>query len=400
MSADSDGDVQATLMDVFQTLALTDTGRPELWPSEVEVYSESNVRIYDGNVKTIYSQGRCVITTHRLLWLSEVTQTYIFMNLAVIDRLHKEAGFLARSSKIRVDYKSNNESKFMKLSFKNGGRDEFYGPFEASLSRKAWADTKTTSALADRRLQTRQFDASAAGIGGIMNRRQEEQKLTTELTTQSFSDLNALMDKAKDMVGLIERYVATAQQNTATPASENDISEMQVVMLNMGIASPVTRENAGDAYHQQLARQLASFLKQPLEAHGGIMTLSDIYCLFNRARGSELISPDDLYHAAALQKPLHLGMHLRKFEGGLIVLQSDLHNEDRVASRLETLAANAADGCLTSNDVALALKISLPLALEYLKVAEQKGKLCRDDTFEGLNFYLNRFPEFVAHVVS
>ncbi|RHZ03239.1 hypothetical protein DYB31_003527 [Aphanomyces astaci] len=346
-------------IEVFSELPLTDTGRPDLWPSEVEVYSESH-----------------------------------------------ESGFLSRSSKIRVDYLwQTSESKFLKLSFKTGGRDEFFSPFEAAMARKAWADTKAPSALADRRLQqTRQFDASAAGIGGIMQRRQDEQKHTSELTTQSFSDLHALMDKAKDMVGLIERYVATSNAATSADAdaapSTDDVSEMQSVLLNMGIASPVTRENSGDAYHVQLARQLASFVKLPLDASGGILTLSDIYCLFNRARGSELISPEDLYHAAALQKPLHLGIHMRKFDGGLIVLQADSHNEDRVATRLETLATAAADGCVTSADVSRAFKISLPLAVEYLKVAEQKGKLCRDDTFEGLLFYPNRFPSFVDQLSS
>ncbi|RHY53460.1 hypothetical protein DYB34_004007 [Aphanomyces astaci] len=393
-------------IEVFSELPLTDTGRPDLWPSEVEVYSESHVSLYDGNVKSVYSRGRCVITTHRLLWLSEAKRTHIYMCLSAIDRLSKESGFLSRSSKIRVDYLwQTSESKFLKLSFKTGGRDEFFSPFEAAMARKAWADTKAPSALADRRLQqTRQFDASAAGIGGIMQRRQDEQKHTSELTTQSFSDLHALMDKAKDMVGLIERYVATSNAATSADAdaapSTDDVSEMQSVLLNMGIASPVTRENSGDAYHVQLARQLASFVKLPLDASGGILTLSDIYCLFNRARGSELISPEDLYHAAALQKPLHLGIHMRKFDGGLIVLQADSHNEDRVAMRLETLATAAADGCVTSADVSRAFKISLPLAVEYLKVAEQKGKLCRDDTFEGLLFYPNRFPSFVDQLSS
>ncbi|KAF0753252.1 hypothetical protein AaE_005773 [Aphanomyces astaci] len=357
-------------IEVFSELPLTDTGRPELWPSEVEVYSESHVSLYDGNVKSVYSRGRCVITTHRLLWLSEAKRTHIYMCLSAIDRLSKvqtESGFLSRSSKIRVDY-------LWQTSESN--------PFEAAMARKAWADTKAPSALADRRLQqTRQFDASAAGIGGIMQRRQDEQKHTSELTTQSFSDLHALMDKAKDMVGLIERYVATSNAATSADAdaapSTDDVSEMQ-----------------------SLARQLASFVKLPLDASGGILTLSDIYCLFNRARGSELISPEDLYHAAALQKPLHLGIHMRKFDGGLIVLQADSHNEDRVAMRLETLATAAADGCVTSADVSRAFKISLPLAVEYLKVAEQKGKLCRDDTFEGLLFYPNRFPSFVDQLSS
>jgi EAP30/Vps36 family len=44
--------------------------------------------------------------------------------------------------------------------------------------------------------------------------------------------------------------------------------------------------------HQHM--QLADFLRVPLERAGGMMTLPDVYCLFNRARGTELISPDDL----------------------------------------------------------------------------------------------------------
>lgn len=40
--------------------------------------------------------------------------------------------------------------------------------------------------------------------------------------------------------------------------------------------------------------QLADFLRAPLESAGGMMTLPDVFCLFNRARGTELVSPDDL----------------------------------------------------------------------------------------------------------
>lgn len=40
--------------------------------------------------------------------------------------------------------------------------------------------------------------------------------------------------------------------------------------------------------------QLAAFLAAPMERAGGLMTLPDVFCLFNRARGLELVSPDDL----------------------------------------------------------------------------------------------------------
>jgi EAP30/Vps36 family len=106
-------------------------------------------------------------------------------------------------------------------------------------------------------------------------------------------------------------------------------------LVSMGIATPVTKETAGRKYHKELARQvtpvsntlsmrsmsmlvrprhnitrnlrrdiepeemlavlqLADFLRGPLERAGGMMTLPDVYCLFNRARGTELVSPDDL----------------------------------------------------------------------------------------------------------
>lgn len=57
---------------------------------------------------------------------------------------------------------------------------------------------------------------------------------------------------------------------------------------------------AGARYHVELCRQLADFLAEPLARARGLMPLTDVYCLFNRARGTELVSPDDLLDAAKL----------------------------------------------------------------------------------------------------
>jgi hypothetical protein len=42
------------------------------------------------------------------------------------------------------------------------------------------------------------------------------------------------------------------------------------------------------------------FPLRKLKSAGGVMTLTDVYCLFNRARGTNLISPDDILTAASL----------------------------------------------------------------------------------------------------
>lgn len=111
---------------------------------------------------------------------------------------------LVWTAKLRVDIMTSAMpvvSAYIKLSFKDGGRDDFYNPLEATLKRKAWKDTQP-SHLADRRLQKRQFNTADAGIAGILRRQEAAQKETTDLATSAFSDLTNLMEKARDMVSL------------------------------------------------------------------------------------------------------------------------------------------------------------------------------------------------------
>ena len=85
-------------------------------------------------------------------------------------------------------------------------------------------------------------------------------------------------------------------------------AQFRSYLLSAGISNPVTREThgSGSTYHKELAKQLAQFLDQPLKVAGGILTLSDVYCLFNRARGMELVSPDDLINACTIFESLSL----------------------------------------------------------------------------------------------
>lgn len=122
----------------------------------------------------------------------------------------------------------------------------------------------------------------------------------------------------------------------------------------MGITSPVTRQTAGALFHQQLALQLADFLAPRLEHARGVMTLPDTYCLFNRARGNELVSPEDLikvrsavasafvcvrgdshclcHQACSLWEKLHVGLRLRRFDSGVLVVQSLALSEEKVCA--------------------------------------------------------------------
>lgn len=183
---------------------------------------------------------------------------------------------------------------------------------------------------------------------------------------------------------------------TASPA-DGEEALVGKLLLDIGMINPVTKDNAGALYHQELARQLGEFLtleKTFPHSTQVLVSLSDVYCMFNRARGSELISPDDCYYAAQLLQPLNLGFHLHTFvHSGLRVIRSDAYREDRMVQRLEKLIRGQRQ--VSSAFVALEWKISLALAQELLLTAELGGVLCRDDSVvEGLVFYSNRFAQW------
>ncbi|CAN0543607.1 unnamed protein product, partial [Ectocarpus sp. 8 AP-2014] len=266
--------------------------------------------------------------------------------------------------------------------------------------------------------------ASAAGVAGILRRQEANRKATAEIATEAFSDLKSLIDKAKEVVAVVERYSAALQEKQkAAAAGDKDeagdggdptreAEDLSSILQDIGIASPVTKTSAGTRYHQQLARQLADFLSSPpgkragartlLDMFGGMMTLPDVFSVFNRARGTELVSPADLLATARLLGPTKLGMSLRRFASGVLVIQADSHSDQAVSEKLvkaaEAEAAAAGGGWgdgLVATQVARDLRVSATLAVEHLRTAETAGLLCRDESVEGTRFYANPFERFV-----
>lgn len=239
------------------------------------------------------------------------------------------------------------------------------------------------------------------GVSGILRKEQEMWESTDKSLQDAFQDLNALMSKAKEMVMLAEKMRlkllsgSNSQTNTTNDEEMGSKEEMQELLLSVGIISPVTKESAGALYHQQLSRQLADFVKVPLERSGGIINLIDIYCLFNRARGTELISPDDLLQACSLWEKFDVPIVLRKFDSGVMVIQNKSHSDEEVFTKIKALVMkpDALRAGISPIDAARTLGVAPAMAKEHLLSAESKGILCRDVSPDGFRFYINLFPE-------
>ncbi|KAI8330201.1 EAP30/Vps36 family-domain-containing protein [Chlamydoabsidia padenii] len=273
----------------------------------------------------------------------------------------------------------------IQLSFRKGGSTHFLTKLNTALSNKAWIQSPPPTITPH--VEQQQQQRKGMGLQGIQQRMEQVSTETNETMTDAFQDLDRLIAKANDMVKLAENI--SAKMNKSDP-NDPDISTLRGYMVDLGISNPVTKGTAGSIYHQELSRELAEFLdKFYTNKENDLKPLTDIYCIFNRARGVALISPEDLYKACQQFEILNLPYRLRPFNG-LLVVQSISMNDELVSKKILDLVKSH-DGHLTALELAHIEQWALTVALEQLKMTEQKGLLCRDEGPGGLVFYENLF---------
>ena len=190
-------------------------------------------------------------------------------------------------------------------------------------------------------------------------------------------------------------------------------------MANAGIDNPVTKDSAGEKYHEDLARQLQDFLLdpakgEPLTKAHGVMTLTDVYCLYNAARGIEMVSPLDLKKACGTFGRIGSPLRVRSLKSGgqsptpatarvsrftelcvvaVAVVESNSASDAEVDKRLTGTVDGAQSGNVSADELANLSGMSLYIAKEQLEGAEARGVLARDESIRGVRYWKNRFLE-------
>lgn len=230
-----------------------------------------------------------------------------------------------------------------------------------------------------------------SGIGGIEKNMAAKARSTDVQISKAFQDLDALMEMAKPMVALANTMSKKIREKQGD-VSDDETIQFKSYLMSMGISDPVTRETSSSkqTYFVQLAKEIDNVLRDPIKEAGGMMTLTDAYVRINRARGLELISPDDLLDACHSLENSGSSLRLHTFPTtGVKVLQLSSVLAQDIVTKTEAAVIEA--GSLTSDELAKTAGIAVVLARERLLAAEEVGKVCRDDTVEGLRFYPNLF---------
>ncbi len=229
-----------------------------------------------------------------------------------------------------------------------------------------------------------------AGLGQIMQSISISNTQTQQQLDESFRDLSTLMDRANDMVNLASSLVAKLNKET----DSGSIAKVQDLLYDLGIGvdAPVTKEAVGSSlYFTKLSEQIHSFISPVLEQRG-MMALTDLYVLYNRARGVHLVSPQDLYKAVSMwSNQVKVPARLRKFPSGTTVVEADSMNEDKLSQRVLQFVAKKEKEGVSAIQLALGMSCAPALAMEWLTMAEGRSLLCRDETIHGISFYPNLF---------
>jgi ESCRT-II complex subunit VPS36 len=321
----------------------------------------------------------------------------------------------------------------IKFSFRGGGEKIFFERLKNALVQRKWL-LQSAPPIPRPRPSSGAFDdgyssaasqvsgepqRKAVGIAGLERRGLQQKQNNEAVIGSAFEDLEALMTSAKEVIALAEQFASQANLSTNGSSEATTLASQSASALGLVTTKDMLGSGSGSEslYVSELSRNLAEFLTDDtrgiLRREGGVMTLVDLWAVFNRARGGvELVSPTDFEKAARMWDKLKLPVRLRQFKSGLLVVQGrDRTDEKTIVSLLAWLRElhseppsveapwdwQAYGRGVTAQETAERFGWSVGVATEELEMAEESGALCREQELEGVKFWENWLVDrFVA----
>ena len=387
-------------MEFFSPCQLSDTGTLVTSPGEIEHLSLENVSILTHDKRpTTFTSGLITITTHRVVWVDRARRSAVAAHLQHLpaNAVETKASVFSTTRAtlrfglgVQILFLSRSRARDLE-AFTQGVRNAVRNAEWVRIAmEKQREEVKKT--------QQGQYVSRRLGLVGVQDKVVKHNRDQERVISSGFGSLDHLRNEAADLME-VARHFRTANAKGQRGEEENELLSM---MAEMGIESPVTKESTGGnvrTYREQLARQLAGFLRKPILDLGGIMTLTDAYCLVMRNRAStELVSPEDFRIACGFFKRLGLAIEEVRLESGVAALKLDASRDTSGAVALRELAEERRS--VTPIDIVRIRHVPIQRATSMLEDAEKAGFLARDSTTEGLRFFPNLFDSFTLQTIE
>jgi len=306
----------------------------------------------------------------RLLWHAAAVEGWLALRLDAIAHAECSQGLL-RSRRCVMQLHSGGS-----VAVKGGEdarADELLGKLLGAVNAGGW--------------RAGSYDVAATGgIERLLAKKENQQKNVEETFDVALTDLKSLKQHAA-------QTVAAAKQLPTQRAEGDADAGVQQLLENFGLLSgpdgkPVA--TGGPDVESDVLR----VCQAALEKRGGLGMLlaHDAFCLVNRARGTALVSPEEVM--AALRRCAVPGQPLRLRaigSTGAFAVSLSKNTDAEADAQLLPLVES---GPLSAFRLAAELSLSAAEAQYLLRDAEARASLVRDDAPEGVFYYKNFFNDF------
>ena len=233
--------------------------------------------------------------------------------------------------------------------------------------------------------------ATGLGLDRVKNMMRDKLANQKQMIEGSFTDINTLRQNAEQMIAIASQ-IRNKIANNPNNKSEND--EINSVLSKIGFVDPITKEVAGSEYYLKLGEQINQFFMDYFAKNPKTkaLTLIDAYCLYNRARTGNTISPKDMRQAI---KQLTDGkvMHdiiIKNFNNEMIVIQTPEFSGKNILAMIKKFMQEKKQHYIEMTDLSDILHVdNVLLEKTIIEDLLLSGLILIDESDLEVRYYLN-----------
>lgn len=276
----------------------------------------------------------CEICGHKLLDINNTVAT-------------EKSGKLVEFE-LETSTKSSIDAKMIKLSLRNLQDGTFFKALITANELAMRPKNATLNLVKDCATSVvTNSERQVGGLHGLSQSHSKENEDVTRLLGKSVQDMDQLMSTARDLIRISQKYnIVTSNQNKKFKGSLKNLEDMykskrsievlgqsklklelRDTIRHQNIIKTINRLKTGnkskenlskfpDVYIQELSRDIIDFVVRHniLEKNNGIVTLYEVYLLYNKFRQIDLVTPEEVVDAAHKFETLGTGWNLLRMD--------------------------------------------------------------------------------------
>ncbi len=274
---------------------------------------------------------------------------------------------------------------YIELSIKN---NEYNQPFLFSSKEKDIEKEKVSNTSKENSYTSL---VSGLGLQRIVNMIDKKNQENSNFINFSFNDLSSLKQNISNLVKLGTEL--KAQVGDSLSKDDEKGKELSDLLQRIGFIDPITKEIAGKSYIKEISSQVESFLSEYFKINEGIISIIDVYCIYNRARGINTISPSDMKNVVDYLKVNSNKINIKTMTS-ITVIYSDDFSIGSVYKKLKTIYSEQPFYSFNINEVKSILKVkNISLCKLIIEDMVENGYLCVDESDFDIRYFNNMIVE-------